>query len=93
MKLVAQYIHICVWPSIINPIIAAITTPKSSNIRPEKKAHRPKDEAHRPPKHRVEFKMQVNNTSLAVLDRPSNSSSYGICLEVCNVEVYVCMYV
>lgn len=97
MNVTAQHIHMCLWPRIIRPFTNLIsrgtqqqhpklekeqkTTPKTPPLRVEATPKTPSP--------RVEVTAGINNVSLAVLNKPSNVTSFGICAEVRIKHYYV----
>ena len=76
VSVIAQHIHVCLWPCLIHPFIKHGDS--SDTDKPREKVE--KITAVKRP--RTELNVKLNNLSLSLLDRPSNSTSCGICVEV-----------
>lgn len=93
-----QHIHMCVWPHLLNVLIEEGRGRDQGkekrgrggggDVQPEREeadstvAAVEKRKAVTKELPRIEISVEVNNVSFAVLAKPSNLTSHGVCMEV-----------
>lgn len=80
-----QHIHICVWPHLLSPFVKLATHSEPHSPHParqKKKESGAKEVGAESTFPRIEVDVEVNNVSLALVEKPSDVTSYGLCAEV-----------
>lgn len=85
MSLLVQHVHMCLWPHLIAPFIELATNDTDSRPHPHPVQAAKKGSKVGAAAPRVELSVAMNNISLALLDKPSDLTSYGLCAEVRNL--------
>ena len=82
--MLVQHIHMCVWPHLISPFISMGTGGSSTKTQHQERRGSGKDQRRKAPpsQWKVEVTLDTDNVSLAMLDNPSDTTSYGVCAEV-----------
>lgn len=84
MDLIVQHVHMCLWPHLVSPFLKLATPtsdPAAAPPRP-RPARLVREEEKGAGLPRVEVNVEMNNISLALVEKPSNKLSYGVCAEV-----------